>query len=319
MRTASVVDADALARKGESQVAREFRDAWAAVQEKHAPLALLERAIAERRSNLLQHDLPWQAIVNDLYDAYKAALTRLFLRGAEAQWAENITKAVKPPAFNMKHPEAEAWARDYAAQLVQGLTNETRRAMSNLVAQMIRDGIPPQQGARMLRSMLGLTTPYSRAVYNFRQDLSAKGFAPDYIQSKADEYAQRLLNARARTVARTETMRAVQEGQRQSWTQAAEQGILRSDRTRKQWVTAADERVCPVCAPMDGVTTPLDEPWQTSEGPVSIPSETHPNCRCASVLVFVDSDGNFPTHPPRSTDTGQPHTPRSLRPKVRRA
>lgn len=313
-----MLDLDRMARGTESEVRGEFVHVWRVMQEQYADIALFTRALTERRSNLIQEDLPWQGLVNALYVEYHRILLRLFERGGEAQFRALVGKADRPSAFDIRHPEAERWARVYAGELVNGLTRETRKAMAEAIAEFIRLQIPPAEGARMLRQMLGLTPQYSRAVVNFQQALRLKGYSADYIQAKADEYSRRLLNHRARTVARTETLRALQEGQRQSFTQAVEQGVLQPNRTRRQWVTAADERTCAICAPMDGALTTLTEPWMTDIGPVQTPTDTHPQCRCTVVLVFPDASGQFPTRDPRPHQTGQPATRRTLKPKVRR-
>lgn len=239
-----MLDLDALATKAEPETRAEFVHVWEVMQEQYVSLDLFTKALAERRSFPIQDALPWQGLVNALYVEYKRILLRLFEQGGQAQFEALLRKAEKPTAFSIQHPEAERWARQYAAQLVQGLTTESRRAMAQAIAELIRLQIPPAEGARLLRQMLGLHPRYARAVVNFQNDLRVQGYAPAYIQAKADEYAKRLLNHRAETVARTETLRAVQEGQRQSFQQAVEQGVLRPERTRRQWVTAADERVC---------------------------------------------------------------------------
>lgn len=64
--------------------------------------------------------------------------------------------------------------------------------------------------------------------------------------------------------------------------------------TAKEWITARDERVCPICRPMDGKVTLLD----TNDRPPA-----HPNCRCTEVPVIAEqwlTDGNSS---PRSTLT----------------
>lgn len=312
-----MLDLDRMARGAEKETKAEFVHVWEVLRDKYAPLPLFVRILAERRSHLIT-ELPWQGLENALYEEYRRILLKLFERGGEAQFNALLRKIDKPTAFSLKHPEAERWARTYAGRLVSGLTDESKRAIAQAIAEFIRLGVPPEEGARMLRGMLGLTPQSSRAVVNFQNALRQRGFSDDYIRAKSDEYSRRLLNHRARVVARTETIRAMQEGQRQSFTQAVEQGVLQPSRTRRQWVTAADERVCPICAPMDGQTTTLEEPWMTIEGPVQTPTDTHPQCRCAVVLVFPDAQGNFPARSPRSHDTGQPVRPRSLKPKVRR-
>lgn len=313
-----MLDLERTATGFEPEVRAEFVHVWKVMQERYADVALLERVLTERRSNLVQHDLPWQGLMNALYVEYHRILLKLFQRGGEAQMDALLRKTDRPTSFDLNHPEAERWARTHAGQLVQGLTSESRQAMAHAIAEFIRLQIPPAEGARMLRRMLGLTPQSARAVVNFQQGLRVRGFPPAYIQDKADEYARRHLNYRSRVVARTETLRALQEGQRQSFTQAVEQGVLIPSRTRRQWVTAADERVCPTCAPMDGQLTTLDEPWDTPIGPVQTPTDTHPQCRCAVVLVFPDASGQFPTRDPRPGFTGQPRTTRTLRPRVRR-
>lgn len=338
-----MLDLDRMARLKEPEVRAEFVHVWRVMQEKYADLSLLERALAERRSNLIQSDLPWQGLINALYVEYHRILLKLFEQGGQAQFDDlmpkritkidlsgvsfsasgfgvvgRIEKAERPGAFDVSHPEAERWARTYAGQLVQGLTAQSRLAMADAIAEFIRLKIPPAEGARMLRAMLGQTPRSAAAIVRFQNDLRLRGFDARYIQQKTDEYSRRWLNFRARTVARTETLRALQEGQRQSFSQAVEQGLLIPSRTRKQWVTAADERVCFRCAPMDGQIVPIDEPWQTIDGPVQVPSALHVQCRCASVLVFPNASGEFPERPPRPGFTGQPRTTRTLRPKVRR-
>jgi len=46
-----------------------------------------------------------------------------------------------------------------------------------------------------------------------------------------------------------------------------------------RWATAVDERVCPECAPFDGLA------WPEGDGPVP---PLHPSCRCARVYAFTE-------------------------------
>ncbi len=46
-----------------------------------------------------------------------------------------------------------------------------------------------------------------------------------------------------------------------------------------RWVTASDERTCPVCAPLEG------QMWRDVDGPHP---PLHGNCRCTRVLAFVE-------------------------------
>jgi len=69
---------------------------------------------------------------------------------------------------------------------------------------------------------------------------------------------------RATLIARTETLRAHNEGRMAFYRQV---GV-----TKVQWLTADDERTCPECAPLDGKV------FEIGEAP-ALPR--HPGCRCA--------------------------------------
>ena len=78
---------------------------------------------------------------------------------------------------------------------------------------------------------------------------------------------------RAQMIAVTETTRAFEEGTREVQRELARGGLKRV----REWRTAADERVCDVCGPLNGLT---EDQWVDTDGP-----PLHPRCRCWAVLV----------------------------------
>jgi len=72
---------------------------------------------------------------------------------------------------------------------------------------------------------------------------------------------------RATLIARTETLRAHNEGRMVFY---REVGV-----SHVEWLTAHDERTCPVCAPLDGKVFPIGES----------PNMPHPACRCTTCAV----------------------------------
>lgn len=88
--------------------------------------------------------------------------------------------------------------------------------------------------------------------------------------------------ARANVIARTESMRAANGGQREAWLQAVDSGLL-SGRARRTWIATPDEGVCPLCEALDGQTADLDGeyPDDGGDGP-----PLHPNCRCTEGVAF---------------------------------
>ncbi|MGC9395384.1 MAG: minor capsid protein [Anaerolineae bacterium] len=78
---------------------------------------------------------------------------------------------------------------------------------------------------------------------------------------------------RAELIAVTETTRAVAEGNTQAWQAAGVWG--------REWRTARDELVCPVCGPLHRQRAMIG---QAFPGNITNPP-AHPNCRCVIVPV----------------------------------
>jgi len=74
---------------------------------------------------------------------------------------------------------------------------------------------------------------------------------------------------RARLIAETETTRAFAEGNMEGW---KETGVIKM----REWRTARDELVCPICGPLSGKVVGMDEEF--APGIMSPPA--HPRCRC---------------------------------------
>jgi len=79
---------------------------------------------------------------------------------------------------------------------------------------------------------------------------------------------------RARTVAVTETTRAFAYAREQTWSASR---VIK----KKQWQTANDELVCPICGPLQGEIRRIGSSFS---GGIDNPP-AHPNCRCWIVPV----------------------------------
>lgn len=89
---------------------------------------------------------------------------------------------------------------------------------------------------------------------------------------------------RAKRIAVTEVTRLYADGNQLAWRQS---GLVSANR----WNTARDERVCPICAPLNGVVVPMGEGFTPSGpglGPTAPP--IHVNCRCWLTPVTTGAD-----------------------------
>ncbi len=82
---------------------------------------------------------------------------------------------------------------------------------------------------------------------------------------------------RATLIARTETAQAYEWANQQALKQS---GVV----SVKEWLTARDERACPICTPLNGVRVPLE---QSFPGNLE-PGFAHVQCRCTSIGVIAE-------------------------------
>jgi hypothetical protein len=195
-------------------------------------------------------------------------------------------------AFNLTNPLAVNAADVNSAALVREITTETRRSLQSVISRTIQEGISPSDAARLIRPVIGLTRAQANAVFKVSV---AKG------PGAAQTYAQQLLRHRAETIARTETIRASVDGQLAVWDEARRRGLLPGN-ARKRWIVTPDDRLCPECAPMHGMTVPLDGLFVSHMGNAVQGPPLHPSCRCSVTLAPVDELAQIVINPdaPRS-------------------
>ena len=188
------------------------------------------------------------------------------------------------PAFRFDglNPEAQRAAERQAAAMVTNVAEETRAAIRALIARSIREGIPVYDAARVIRGMVGMTTQQAIAAAGYRVDLINSGLSLERVNALVDRYVEKKIRERAESIARFEIMDALNTGSLESWRQAREEGLL-GDGATKTAIVTPDERLCPVCAAVDGQTVPLDKPFQTMNGAFMMPP-FHVRCRCTAAV-----------------------------------
>lgn len=214
----------------------------------------------------------------------KLGLSVLIEQGANVRpaKADDDTVAISID-FEAVNPEAVAFARQYAAQLVAAPA-VVRAEIRVLVTQSIALGIAPRDLARMLVAMIGLNERQAAAVQRFRQRLAEQGVGGEVLARRVERYSEALLRQRALTIARTELIRAVNAGQQALWRHAEQQGVL-DDTMRRIWIVTMDERLEAECEAIGEASEAnpvrMNEPFLN--GHMAPPA--HPNCRCAVGLV----------------------------------
>jgi hypothetical protein len=213
-------------------------------------------------------------------------------------------------SFDLINPEAIAFLSTYVMELIKQVSDETRRAIADVVMNAFQYGGHPYEQARTIRNMIGLTQTQSQAVANFRRMLENEPLAAltrdlrdhrfdatlrmagrmkgqlskEQIDKMAQRYYDRYLKYRAEMIARTETIRASAMGQMETWRQAIAQGLLPQNMKRK-WTVTYDDRLCSHCKSIPKLNPGgrgMDEQFISDIGAVDGPP-LHPHCRCAVV------------------------------------
>ena len=137
---------------------------------------------------------------------------------------------------------------------LKGITNAMDQQISRSLAEGLAEGRNPRQIARILMNRI-------EKVGELATTDSLGRFIPAL--------------RRARTLARTEIIRAHHTATINSYASAGLEGV----RVKAEWSTAGDDRVCPICESMEGKVFKLDVAMGM------IPA--HPNCRCVAIPAEV--------------------------------
>lgn len=176
-------------------------------------------------------------------------------------------------------------ARDQAAARVVGLTANQRQVLRNLIARALRQGWSDDVLQARIKEKVGLGEREANAVEAMRAKMLNEGMAAGDVNREARIYADRLRSQRAIRIGRYETQKALLDAQRALWAQMQEDGEVSRYAVRVMRVHK-DERLCPVCRPLNGRRASLraDGGYEV-QGLGFLPGPPfHPNCRCWEVL-----------------------------------
>lgn len=224
--------------------------------------------------------------------------------------------------FGITNPRTIDFLRTYEMGLIRNMTADSLASVRTAITLGVNAGRNPLDIARDVREFIGLTPRQTQAVENYRSALEAgssdaldralrdRRFDPtvaraisgeadlsaDQIDTMVGRYQQRYLRYRSETIARTESMRAVNAGNDQLWRQTVDNGQVQADEITRTWVVTDDNllrhahRLIPEMNP-DGVG--LHEPFDSILGPIMRPGDPNAsaentiNCRCTVIFRYT--------------------------------
>jgi hypothetical protein len=283
-----------IADRAAPEIKKAFIEAIADAK-KGVVLSKLQRAlISGRLDQALQIAAKaWDASSPAFKSKFASKMIEIFERVSDPKVAAQMLPPQITMRFDMSNPLAFDYIQRYTSETISGIDAEIQKGIRAIVSQAFRTGAHPFEQARQIRELIGLSERDAKAVQNFRLRTEKmaeqtrvagvtprRGLTADRVDRIVRKYADKLLSNSAVTIARTATIDAANEAQRQLWSQAKRNGLL-TGTWERVWIITPDDKLCPLCATMRGKRAPIDGRFGNGKlGPT-----LHPRCRCAVGLV----------------------------------
>lgn len=124
---------------------------------------------------------------------------------------------------------------------------------------------------RTYETLRGVTDAMSHKIGEILAEGMALGLNPRTMAKEIYSEVDKIGLRRANLIARTEVMRAHHQATINEYREAGVEGV----KVKAEWLTAGDEKVCPLCAALEGRVFTLDE--------IEPMIPLHPGCRCVSI------------------------------------
>ena len=199
-----------------------------------------------------------------------------------AWWNKYILEGFKKGAnraFDDTRPQVKAWMDSPEAKQQLSFYNGTRE---EFLRSAFNHPVSKEKvkilAARTLTDLKGVTDSMAAKLSHGLVDGLTRGDNPIVIAKELAKTVN-ISKARAATIARTEIIRTHAEGQLTSFEQMgiSHVGVM------AEWLTAEDEKVCPLCSPLNGVVLKI------SEARGLLPR--HPNCFINHRINIYTADG----------------------------
>ncbi len=279
-----------IADKVEPRLRAGFLRAVRAMQAK-VSLTALEAAIASGDAAKVVAALPWDTLVTELGDVAAASI-RQVVAGVSIPVAAQLEAAAGIElGWTIENPRALQYIDATAAEFLAGAENVSRDAILQQTKRAFSEGMAPRELARKIRRNVGGTNQQIRSIEIFEDRLVAQGVSNAQIEARVGKFASAQIRKRSLSIARTETIRAANGGQRIVWQDAVSRRLLKKKAVKQRWQVTPDDRLdIEVCEPMEGQLVALGESFITGTGSAVEGPPAHPMCRCAVSMELTRKD-----------------------------
>ena len=213
----------------------------------------------------------WAGVVNQ-------TLAPMWLKAIE-EASRKATKGMT--VLSDSNDYVKAWVSSHGGELITLLSDESRKAISNILLRGQGLRMAPRDIAKDIRPLIGLTDRQAQANLKYKNVVYQKLLDNGMSESKARErseaaalkYAGKQHRYRAESIVLTENAFAYNRGAHMGVSQSIADGYM--GRCEMVWTTAGTNRVCGRCMELKDTVV-----GTTDQSGVTIPP-LHPRCRCA--------------------------------------
>lgn len=246
---------------------------------------------------------------------FAAAINSAFIDAASAEVAAlsrrltfKATASVQI-AFDPGDDRAAALMRQNKLNLVRNLTAQQRSVTRQALEAGMQRGLGIDAIARMFRNSIGLTDPQQQALDRYRAGLEASrteqaflqpgetapldAISPAQAERMVGAKQQQMIAARAEAIARTESLRIVNQAREEGLRQSLEATGTPTSLVVREWASAHDARTREAHAEADGQRRYLDEAFDVGGERILRPGDGSArnsiNCRCTTLEHIADT------------------------------
>ena len=185
---------------------------------------------------------------------------------------------------SLEPAELEYLANVYSNAMGEYVNQTSAKSLMEGFNALVNQKWSPHIAYRRAVEGIGLTSDGMKTYITSMENLD-KGYLPNALTDdpRINATLTKMLGQRSLSIGENEAYTAQEMGRQLMWMKAAEEGLV-SKNSRRMWRTAKDERVCPVCAPLNEEIVGLYEKFDVN-GEEHWNPVLHPNCRCWVELI----------------------------------
>ena len=203
-------------------------------------------------------------------------------------------------SFDHLSPHVIEAVKQLDTRVVTSLKDEVRETVRAAIQKGLEDGKAPRSVARGIRDAIGLGKTQAQEVLNFRDALEGKNgrtlsdyalrnkrldamlkkgpLTAEQVERYTEVYRKARIANNANVVSRTATLDAYKLGQKLSWQDAEDKGVIPEGfQVMRQWIGMKDDRERPEHWLMNDEVVPADDNYSSGQ---SFAGEGDYGCRC---------------------------------------